>query len=436
MTANLTTLDALECLTLLEESEAFSGCPPYWDEAMAARPACLLSFLNPQTLVSRREAAGLPADVDASLRNITRIIREDAALTQLAWYIHWRFFLGPECGSIYGFPALEKRLGILSGAFYELLALEFPVRLAAIHQQRGYPTSVTQETIKQLTAFDGNHRGGNGCPGIYASQFSWLGTYFRDPYIRLGRLEFQLHPYGGGVHVWRREGDGAVLALMDDGVKVNSVGLQQAHNDPTEGRVTCYIEEETEVSGNPVDPAGFILPETICLARKDWKQVLQRGITVLDLHIPAGGGMTWEACVDSFQRALAFFPQYHPEQPFVAVVVYTWFMDPRLRDLLPYEANPLRLQRACYLYPSAQDQGGLWFIFLQPTDLPEHLPRNTSLRRVLAEFLENGGVWHSGCMFLLKEDMANPEEGHYLEMFKALREDLNVKEQAVNTECK
>jgi hypothetical protein len=60
------------------------------------------------------------------------------------------------------------------------------------------------------------------------------------------------------------------------------------------------------------------------------------------------------------------------------LVVNTWFMDPRLAELLPVKANPVRLQRAAYLYPVPAGQGGLWFVFLQDIDKtdpadPKHL---------------------------------------------------------------
>ncbi len=426
MTINHVPVDGAECLALLGEPQAYSGSPEYWDEAMAAKPAGLLPFLDRESLPMRREAAGLTAEVDAALLRVMEIIQQDAALEQLAWYLHWRMLMAPEHGAPYGAPSLEKRLGEHAGAFYMLLALEWPTRLAAIHRQRGYPPEVTVETIRQIAAFAFNHQRRYGYPGIFASQFPWLATYLRDPYVRLGRLEFQLNPYGGGVNVWRRERDGAVLALAEDGVRVNAEGLRQAQNDPADGWCTSYAEEEAAVAGNPIDPAGYILPGTIRLSRSEWQPYLRRGDMVLNLHIPAGGGMTWEACVESFQRANVFFPQYHPEQPFNALVVWTWFMDPRLARLLPATANPLRLQRACYLYPTAPDAGGLWFVFLQPTENPALLPRDTSLRRALGAFLDAGGTWHGGGMFLLPEDLAAPREGRYLEEFAGIIDDFSL----------
>ena len=384
---------------------------------MQAWPEGGLPFLDRETLVARREAAGLAADCDARFYRVMQCIDEEPALAQLAWYLHWGVFIASHLGILGGAPTLTDRLGDLSGAFYQLLALSFPERLAACHQQRGYPAVVTKETIQQVVAYDSNYRRGYGCPGMYSSQFPWLAAYFRDPFVRLGRLEFQLHAYGGGVTVWRRARDGAVIALAEGGARVDAAGLQATPE--ADAWLTEYTEEDDQVIGHPIDPAGFICREAVRLSRDAWMPFLRRGDTVLDLHIPAGGQMTWEACCESFARAVDFFDRYHANQPFAALVVGTWFMDPQLATLLPAEANTLRLQRACYLYPTPPSPGGLWFVFLQPTEQPAVLPRDTSLRRALAAFLDRGGQWHGGGMFLPREAMAHLVEGRYRTMFDA-----------------
>jgi hypothetical protein len=131
---------------------------------------------------------------------------------------------------------------------------------------------------------------------------------------------------------------------------------------------------------------------------------------------------------ESFRRALEFFARHHANQPFAALVVSTWFMDPRLADLLPPDANPLRLQRAVYLYPTPPGPGGLWFVFLRDTAAadPATLPRATSLQRALGAFLDTGRTWNGGGMFLLPDDMAHLSEGHYRKRFAELRGELGL----------
>jgi hypothetical protein len=420
---------AQSVLAGIGEPGAFGGNPPFWAEAMSAMPAGPLPFLDPAVLSARREAARLPPERDGVLADVAKTVASDEALSRFAWYLHWRAFIVPERGSPWGAPTLAGRLGDRAGMFYELLALEFAPRLAAWHRRLGYPSQTTHHTVLQVSSYEGNHLRGRGRPGIYESQFAWLATYLVCPYVRLGRLEFQLHPYGGGVSAWRRPSDGQILALAENGTRVAADGLRLAGDASANEGWTATLEEMPEtVVGFPVDPAGRILRSQVRLARPDWLPCLRRGATVLDLHIPAGGGMAWKAVVDSFRQALEFFRRYHADQPFVALVVGTWFMDPRLQEALPREANPLRLQRAVYLYPTPPGPGGLWFVFLRDMARadPAALPRDTSLQRRLVSFLQSGRTWNGGGMLLLPEDMADPREGLYRERFSALRAELGL----------
>ncbi len=418
-----------EVLRALGEPAAFGGAPPFFDEAMAALPAEAPPFLDPGTIVARREQNALPAARDGLLRDMAAAIAADRAMRAFAWYLHWRVFVAPGRGVPWGAPALIRRLGRRAGMFHELLALEFAPRLAAWHRRLGYPASATAQTVRQIASFDDNHIRGRGEPGLYENQFVWLASYLATPYVRLGRLEFQMGPYGGGVNVWRRAADGQVLALADDGARVADDGLLADAAAESGGWTATLREDDRTATGFPVDPAGRVLRRRVVLRRPEWSPVLRKGDNVLNLHIPAGGGMTWEAVGDSFRQARAFFARHHPGRPFAALVVSTWFMDPRLAAVLPRSANPLRLPRACYLYPVPPAPGGLWFVFFKDPAAcdPAALPRDTSLRRALADFLAAGNRWHGGGMFVLAEDLAAPREGRYTGRFAALAAELGIR---------
>jgi hypothetical protein len=103
-------------------------------------------------------------------------------------------------------------------------------------------------------------------------------------------------------------------------------------------------------------------------------------------------------------------------------------MDPRLDGLLPPDGNPLRFQRAVHLYPTPPAPDSLWFVFLRPVSgAPvSSLPRDTSLQRSLIRFLEEGGTWHGGGFFLLREHMADPEPDGYRRRFRELALELGI----------
>ncbi len=415
-------MDVKNVLGNILEPDAFGGAPAHWDAAMAAMPADASGIFDADVIPARRAAADLPPERDALLCETAATVAADPALRLLAWYLHWRIFVAPEHGTIHGAPHLVQRLGDRAGLFYELLSLEFAPRLAAWHRKLGYPGSVTAETIKQIACFEGNHLRGRGMPGMYTSQFTWLAVYLVNRYVRLGRFEYMLAKHSG-VNAWKHVRDGRVLALADNGTRVGDDGLCLQGEAPPETGWTVWQEETSEaVTGFPIDPSGRILRQSVRLDRAAWNPCLRKGMTVLDLHIPAGGGMDWEAVTGSFARAIEFFGRHHAEDPFAALVCHTWFLDPRLAELLPANANILRLQRSLYLTP-VQGPDGLWFVFLCDavrTD-PAELPCNTALQRALANFLKTGGIWHGGSMFLLAEDMARLQEDIYLDGFRGLQ---------------
>lgn len=407
--------DPLSTLTALGAADAHPAMSKLWDEALGAAPADVAGVLIAGDLLARRQAVGLEADCDPLIAAAAKAIASDADLARLAWYLHWRTFVAPQHGCVWGAPELTGRFASLSGGFYLLLALEFAPCLEALHRARGYAEAVAADTAQQVRCFAGNHRAGTGRSGIYSRQFPWLASYLvDDPYVRLGRLEFQLHAWGGGAAVWRRE-DGGLLALAEDGQEIGTDGLRVASGGAFR---TSLAEDPEAVCGHPIDPAGRTLPWRTRLSRSRWNPCLRRGDVVVDVHIPAGGRMDWESCSESFRRAHAFFPRHHPERPARAAVCSTWFLDPRLGEILPAEANPLRLARAVHLFPVQPDPGSLWFVFQRSTPIgvdAATLPRDTALRRSLAGFLAGGRSWNGGGMFALWNDLPQLRDGLYRE---------------------
>lgn len=416
--------DPLGTLTALDAAAAAPAMAKLWEESGQAAPAGFVELLVGGDLVARRRALALDDEADAPIAAAARAIAADPALARLAWHLHWRTFVAPQHGCIWGAPEIGGRHAGISGGFYLLLALEFAPRLQALHRQRGYAPAVTTETLLEAGCFVGNHRVGEKSTGIYARQFPWFATYLAaDPYVRLGRLEFQLHAWGGGAAVWRRD-DGAVVALAEDGVDIDQGGLCSGRA----GAFRTRLEEDGDAArGHPIDPVGRVLPWRVRLPRDRWSPQLRRGDQVLDVHIPAGGRMDWESCQESFRRAHAFFAVHHADRPARAAVCATWFLDPRLTEVLPAEANPLRLARAVHLFPVQPNPGSLWFVFQRPTP-PDvdvaTLPQDTALRRGLAGFLASGRSWNGGGMFALWEDLPSLRDGLYRERWQAVADTL------------
>ena len=137
-----------------------------------------------------------------------------------------------------------------------------------------------------------------------------------------------------------------------------------------------------------------------------WECVLKGGDPTLDMHIPAGGGMTLERCGDSMRRAAAFFQRFFPGTACRAIACSSWIFNTQLEQIRLSSDNLVRYQRELYLYPTrSSGRDGLYFIFLQENVDPATAPRDTSLRRGVADFLLAGTTWRGGRMFFLTEHL-------------------------------
>lgn len=136
---------------------------------------------------------------------------------------------------------------------------------------------------------------------------------------------------------------------------------------------------------------------------------------VLGVHIPESGGpMTPQACQESIDEAVRFFPSrfpdFFPADTAPVFVCTSWILDPQLDEVLGEDSNIVQLQRRFTLLPATEDtstdaaaveaakQRGetdvLRFVFQRVGDCdPATLPRDSRLRRALADARADGRGW-------------------------------------------
>ncbi len=401
---------------------------------MAARPPGLLPFLDAAALAAKCRAAGISADRVPALTAIAGEIGRDRDLSALAWYMHWRVMVVAEYKGGWDIPTLQARLGDRSGLFYLLLALELPGHLAAAYRSLKFPPEVIAETAKTIACDEAMHLAGRGVPGISPRDYRGYCAYWSpvDPQVRLGRFEYHLRAeWGEYYYVYRRARDGAVIALIGGGLQVSEAGLLlDEEAPPSTGWSTTWSESEAAVTAFPIHPDGRILGTTVRLPKPEWRQVPAMtgpgafdSEARLEMHVPFGGGMDWETVMTSLRMADSFFRRHLPGKPVRMFRMNTWFLDPRLPDILGVSSNPAIFQRAVYLVPDTPDSSLLGeFVFQRDvTETPVHdLPARTSVQRAVISFLKGGGVWQGGGMFILPEDLPNLREGFYRERFATL----------------
>lgn len=390
--------------------EAADLLRPHWDESVAALGNAIPPFLLPEAVSRSRAACGFEPEVEKALHAVAERITADLGLRLLAGHCERLLFEHTDYTGIDEWPSLESALGDDHGLFYLLLALAMVPRVFAKHRELGVPEEVTRETCQQARCFSENYRRGTGGRlGIPVRQLYWLRHYPAGSLFRLGRMEYRLIPYYGGVEAYRHRETGEVVALASAGVRFDAEGIEVGEADKageTAGWTASRTCEDDAVVGSPISPLGFAESRKVRLPYSIWERVLTKGDDTLDMHIPAGGGMTPQRCADSMRRAVMFFRTLFPDRPFASITCSSWIFNTQLDGILPPEANLVAFQRELYLYPtSPSPQSGLWFLFLQDHFDAATAPRDTALQRAVLDFLAEGHTWRGGGMFFLTEHL-------------------------------
>ena len=405
-------MTANEVLQALGEAPDTGNVAQSWDESQAVFPSDTPAPLVDANWRAWREICSFDDSIDPVLARTVEAIRDNEPLCRLFWHLYWRTFLAPERQPAAGWPELEAVLGEDRGVFRLLAAIGMVPHLYANYARLGFPEEAARHTCQQVRHYcDDAYRYGNeGRPGVYEGSFGWLRHYTERRYVRLGRLEYWLDPTPQNYTVFRNRESQAVVALAAPGIRFDAAGY--IHSNPEryrdgEGWTTTFSMDDTQAAGYVLDPRGMGVDKQVTLSLADWECVLQKDDPVLQMHIPAGGKMTPEACRESLLEAREFFRTYCPEENVRAVTCASWIFSNLLEEILPEDANLNHFLREIYLEPrSASGFDGLWFVFLERGAIdPATARRDTSLQRRILSFLEGGGRWRHGGMFILLDDL-------------------------------
>lgn len=402
-------------LSQLRVTSAAQVLAPHWDESEASLPEATPHFLTPEAVRLGREVGGLPPEVEPLLQQVADQVRRTPALLHLAWHCHQLLFAHPDYPSdqIRQWPSLEATLGDDGGVFYILVALAMVPLTFDTHRRLGIPEEITRNTCARFVEPVDTYRSRHGGRwGIDLRVVYWHRLYPAGQLFGLGRMEYMVQPFRGRLRAYRNRETHEVIALAEDGVVFTEDGLIDVEATPEElarGWTSRLEISQERVTGCPISPLGFALRQKVELPLNQWRQVLAPGDGLLDMHIPAGGGMTPERCQASMQQALEFFPRYLPERRFVGFGCGSWILNPELATIYSPDSNMVKWQRELYLFPyPTPRRAGLYFMFGEDEVDPATAPRDTSLRRAVLDHLAAGGRLIVGGMFMLTDDF-----GHY-----------------------
>ncbi len=375
-------------------------------------PSGELPFLTPEAVAESCRLAGFEAEAIPYLKSAARWIAADADLVRLAWHCHHLLCHSPSYsrGDARHWTPLAGVLGEWAGAFYLLIALSGVPQVRVLHQSRGIPDGVARDTYGDTSLWAREYQAKHGVWGLEPYILPWLFNHLSGELYRLGRLQFIQRPLRQKLLAFRNRVTRDVQVLAEAGVRYRVDGQLEGTggvSDPETGWTSRLLMDSTQVVGTPIHPTGVVLREEVCLPLDTWERILAPGDPILEIHIPAGSRMDFDACGDSLHQAADFFPRYFPDRPFQGFCCASWLLNTQFQEWLSSDSNMVRFQREFYLFPIfSGGRSGFDRIFGRDIQDLSTAPRDTRLRRAVLDHLQSGGYLRGGGALLFVEDLA------------------------------
>lgn len=308
-------------------------------------------------------------------------------------------------------PKIGRILGDgLRGVFYYLLILSGMPLLMRRYQEKGWPDSLRDEIMSDVSVWVAHHKRNFGTPGLAWMVMSWFQGHINLELVGFGRLQFNTKLiFSCPVMAFRHYEKGTLKVLYAADKRFTAAGiLDDLQEEPAEGSwISSFRETEEAWTGNPIRPDGFTEPETITLLKSEWELVLKPGDPVINIHIPESGPLVNKACHESMIRAREFFAQYLPDYRWKAFFCDSWLLDPQLPEILDANSNILAFQKHGYMIPFPHEADTIFRCFgvKGARDGIGTVPMRSTLQQRMARFLKDGRRFHYGAAFLLKDDL-------------------------------
>lgn len=242
--------------------------------------------------------------------------------------------------------------------------------------------------------------------------FPWDMNFYTCSIFRLDRFLFIPYRFEDQFTMFRHVKTKKVIALRHAGEEFRSDGQRNGINDVYDSRghfISVWDENADCIIANRINPMGFVEREPTSILKKEWEPVLQKGDTLLGLHIPSGPGYTPDRLRNSMAMAIELYAKYYPELIIKGFWSASWLYDTRLSLLLDNEkSNIVQVQRQFYNYPTFEGDSMLRYeAFGDRVADPVQSPFQftTSLQKAAAAYMKTGARFNTLSMIVLKEEI-------------------------------
>ena len=246
--------------------------------------------------------------------------------------------------------------------FLFLVAIANGNEMANIYKTNNWPNKMFDEISKDFTLWIDIMKRDLGCVGVNPRLFDWLKGCVDGSIKQFGRLQ------ANDVHYF---------------------SCKEAFYRDANGKLSRHsIDEEIT----------------------DKEKVLFFKDPTINLHIPGSGPLNYIDCIKSIKEMVEFVEKYNPSYDYKAIVCYSWILDKQFENILKKDSNILKFQKLGHVFPLPyipQTKEVVWRVFGKCNNDKNYaaLPRNNSMQKAVAQFLENGGEFHEGLLIILKDEL-------------------------------
>lgn len=277
-------------------------------------------------------------------------------------------------------------------------------------QQRSVPKAYYEQIPHQPLKAQFEKLVQHGDPKVH--DFPWVMNFYTCSIFLLDRFYFIPYRFDDPFTMFRNVHTQEVIALRHAGEEFRRDGQRDGINgviDPQGRFVSEWLENGEFVIANRINPMGFVERETTQILKKEWEPALQRGDTLLALHIPSGPGYIPERVKNSMAMAIDFYDRYFPELSVKGFWSASWLYDTRLSLVLDNEkSNIVQVQRQFYNYPTEEGDGMLRYEVFGDWNADPALNSGnytTSLQKAAAAYIRKGARFNTLSMIVLKEEI-------------------------------
>ena len=284
-----------------------------------------------------------------------------------------------------------------SGVEYDFLPLLILVptieELSIKLKKRQIPEDIIGDTLKQYEDCVFLYKEREGIWGLSRGHFNHLQHYIDQKFLNVGRLRFMVVDNFAVPIKAYKNAENKIVILFDN-AQINQMGLLKG-TPPIEQEEECFLADIQETDeyfeGYKADEEGLFSAQKVRLLKSEWELMLQRGHSVLSVHIPPNGALTEEICDASYKRAKEVFEKYYPEFDFKCFYCHSWLLDSQLKNFLKEESNILRFQKKYCLFPGITEGRDVFTFVFKSQGVPiKDLPEQTSLQRAIKSHYLNG----------------------------------------------